>query len=611
MHLQSLFLLHGACLTAAFTGSPYLPAYLSKRESVSINGSDYPAHTLQIPVDHYNASDSRTFSNRYWINSQHYKTGGPVFYFDAGEQDGAPLVPYFLHEAAGPSSIMALARRFNGLAVLFEHRFYGTNASAGSYPYPMNSSGMPDAGYEAYQYLTTEQALEDPVFFAHNFQPPGLEAYWSLLHPSYTPWIWLGGSYPGIRGAQMRVRNPETFYATWASSAPTEARVNMWTYYAQAERSMTRNCSADYTAVTNYVDSILGNGSKTEQNELKVQLWTAVQSSTGGQQPANINTTEAHSFTNVDVANYLQLPFSFYQYYGFDASVKPFCDIMETFNRTEVSTTDNGGTAPAIASESGVAVAHNVTEAWKAFLVGIAEIDYDSIPYEPTEGDQITGKSWQWQYCSEYGKSCPTLAFYFTALAAKKSSSTRQAHLTNPDPGYYQVGNATNPHTIESRFISLDYFQSNCDSAFPTGLPPSPNITAPNKYGGWHINPSNTMFTSGEFDPWRALSPASTEYDSPHRASIQRIPACNAPPTEDTVFGIVYRDMVHVSDMRALLNESDANHQNFSTVGFSSPISREPYYAGVGLFSMALEEWLPCFRDGEYGEMRFQLLDAS
>ena len=55
-----------------------------------------------------------------------------------------------------------------------------------------------------------------------------------------------------------------------------------------------------------------------------------------------------------------------------------------------------------------------------------------------------------------------------------------------------------------------------------------------------------------------------------------------------------------MSDMRALLNTSDVNHQNFSTVGFSSPISTEPFYAGTGLFGMALEMWLPCFGNGTY-----------
>jgi hypothetical protein len=198
----------------------------------------------------------------------------------------------------------------------------------------------------------------------------------------------------------MRVRNPETFYATWASSAPTEAAIDMWTYYAQAERSMTRNCSADYTAITRYVDDVLANGTRPEKNQLKIDLYTAVQSSPGGVQP-NINKTEATSQSNSDVAYQLLLPLSFYQYYGFEASVQPFCDIMETMNQTEIRTTDNGGTTPAIASESGIAATHNISAAWQAFLVGIAEIDYDSVPYTD---DPVQDYSWMWQYCSEYGK---------------------------------------------------------------------------------------------------------------------------------------------------------------------------------------------------------------
>ena len=168
---------------------------------------------------------------------------------------------------------------------------------------------------------------------------------------------------------------------------------------------MTRNCSADYTHITYYVDSVLANGTKSQKHDLKVALYTAVQSGSGGKKPASINRTEAEEMSNADVGNYLTIPLSFYQYYGFEASVQPFCDIMETFNNTQARTTDNGGTAPAIALESGIAITYNISAAWDAFLTGIAEIDYDSIPYDD---DPVQDYSWMWQYCSEYGKPSDT-----------------------------------------------------------------------------------------------------------------------------------------------------------------------------------------------------------
>ena len=45
------------------------------------------------------------------------------------------------------------------LPLIFEHRFYGgsNGQDSGSFPFPMNSSGMAEGGYAAYKYLNTEQ----------------------------------------------------------------------------------------------------------------------------------------------------------------------------------------------------------------------------------------------------------------------------------------------------------------------------------------------------------------------------------------------------------------------------------------------------------------------
>lgn len=216
-----------------------------------------------------------------------------------------------------------------------------------------------------------------------------------------TPWIWLGGSYPGIRGAQLRVRNPETFYATWASSPPTETAVDMWTCYAKAERSMTRNCSADLTAITRYVDSVLANGTQDEVISVKRQLWSAIQASPSDRNPS-VSAEEVEGLDNPSAGSLLLTPLNFYQYLGFQRSVLPFCDVWETQNRTSVSTTDNGGTARSIAPASGLALECNISTAWNACLVALAEINFDEIvSVNPSDPGQ--GYSWTYQYCSEYG----------------------------------------------------------------------------------------------------------------------------------------------------------------------------------------------------------------
>ena len=49
-----------------------------------------PVFTFSMPIDHFNASDNRTYNNRYWLNDTYYKPGGPVFFYDAGMSTEAP-----------------------------------------------------------------------------------------------------------------------------------------------------------------------------------------------------------------------------------------------------------------------------------------------------------------------------------------------------------------------------------------------------------------------------------------------------------------------------------------------------------------------------------------
>ncbi|KAF8894239.1 serine carboxypeptidase S28-domain-containing protein [Gymnopilus junonius] len=551
---------HAFLVTYSYSSDPQAPLRALKPPRIGGRESLPPplnipqpnsANVIQVPIDHFGHKTSATFSNRYWLNATYYKSGGPVFLFDSGEQNAEPLVPYYIQEYHGLSAVMRLAKRYNGLALLWEHRFYGE-----SLPFPVNGNTTS----EQWQFLNTEQALEDIVFFANSFAQSELSADGPIssdplqkfaVHPSKTPWIMLGGSYPGIRSALMRIRNPSVIFASWASSAPVQAQVDMSSYYKAAERSMTRNCSADWVAVTKYVDDTLSGSNETAVMNMKFELLKAHLSGPGGNTTGanGLTMAKANSTSNVNAASVLMDPLNFYQYYGFKDSILPFCNILESQNRT------------AEPVEGGVVAQFGIDIGFKSFLTAISEVDYAAIPGDPD--DPVQDRSWMWQYCSEYG--------------------------------FYQRGDPNNPLSIETSFLSLELFQQQCDETFPKGLPSSPQVQNVNKYGGWKMNPSNVMFSNGEFDPWRTMGLASIESNAPNRKPSVSVPACNTPASSpSSFFGITYDNMVHVSDMRVLITP-DANHSDFKTVGFYSPVSQEPFFTGLGLFQLAMDEWLPCF----------------
>ena len=169
-------------------------------------------------------------------------------------------------------------------------------------PFPINGNTTK----EQWQFHTVDQALEDVVYFAQRFtfSHPDQHTTSYRPHPSSTPWVFIGGSYPGVRAAFIRIRNPETIYASWASSAPVEAQIDMSSYWQAAERAIPRNCSNDWVAVTKYFDDVLTSGSDQEIHDLKVRMVTAEFTGPGGNTTQldesdylqTVDQTEAHDF---------------------------------------------------------------------------------------------------------------------------------------------------------------------------------------------------------------------------------------------------------------------------------------------------------------------------
>ena len=122
---------------------------------------------------------------------------------------------------------------------------------------------------------------------------------------------------------------------------------------------------------------------------------------------------QANRTSNVNAAGILMDPLNFYQvsdhsisslrrcprktevkrvqYYGFKESLLPFCNILETQNRT------------AEPVENGVVAQFGIETGFKSFLTAISEVDYAAIPGDAD--DPVQDRSWMWQYCSEYGTS--------------------------------------------------------------------------------------------------------------------------------------------------------------------------------------------------------------
>ena len=186
------------------------------------------------------------------------------------------------------------------------HRSHSRTSFPASYVAPptvhRSPSDLSQASFTQaeWRYLTADQALEDFAVFAKNFTLPSASRIKlsspDALRPQNTPWIVIGASYPGVRAALLRVRSPDVVFASWASSAPVQAQINMASYYEAAERALPRNCSADWVSVTKYVDGILMGTNTTEQIRVKRALYTARLSRPGG------NTTLVQQLSDSAVA---------------------------------------------------------------------------------------------------------------------------------------------------------------------------------------------------------------------------------------------------------------------------------------------------------------------
>ncbi|KAF2124349.1 hypothetical protein P153DRAFT_130305 [Dothidotthia symphoricarpi CBS 119687] len=487
---------------------------------------------VELPVNHFSkmgpagSAGPSTFHNRFWVSERAYRPGGPVFIYDVGEANAEGNALFRLQNET--SFFRQIVEQFGGIGVVWEHRFYGNST-----PVPIDL----DTPAEAFKYLTTEQSLADVDTFARQFKRKNINA---TLTPESTPFIFIGGSYPAMRAAFMREKYPDTIYASYASSAPVQASVDMSFYFDPVVRGLEHygfgNCSADIKAAIKYMDKVM-DGSRSGAADLKTRFL-------GKGADANSHATFADALTT---------PFYLWQSYGVEGGqlgLRRFCDFIETDPASNTTAPAEGWAKPKGAKFT---VDRWASMPWFAGMVN-AYMETDCSGKANVTGDCDLNRrftdpasiSWTWQYCTQWG--------------------------------FFQSANL-GPNQVVSKYNSLTHQRDICHRQFPNAtrslLPEWPNTARTNAVlGGWNIRPSNTYWSGGEFDPWRTLSPLSAEIFAPKVHEFTEPPKCGQGQRRQDIFGYVMADAQHCYDFR--------------TTFAGGAVSR-------GYFTRALTGWLGCF----------------
>jgi len=426
----------------------------------------YAPYNISVPIDHFHNStmyephSSGSYDLTYYFDAQYYKPGGPVILLATGEDSGSDRLPYLqkgiLHQ---------LAQATNGVGVVLEHRYYGL-----SFP-------TADLSTHNLRFLTTEQALEDYVYFANNIQFPGLEQY--NLTASHTPYIAYGGSYAGAFVAFLRTLYPGTYFGSISSSGVTEAIYDFWHYYEPIRKHAPRSCVHYTQVLTHMADAIIFNNTAYTPS-LKTAFGTP-------------------NITNIkDFGALLAGGITGWQSTNWNPAVGSpaffeYCGNITSDTLIYPATKDLTARAQTLLAAGGyraqTADLTNHLLNWIGYLrltqvTPCAESNSTQdecfnvnpvAPYQDTTNANWGYRSWTYQYCMQWG--------------------------------YFQTGSGVPAAQLPlvSRTQDLEYEQTPCRIAFNyTG---KPDIAAINKYGGRKIAYPRLAIVGGQNDPWRDATP--------------------------------------------------------------------------------------------------------
>ncbi|KAG2357279.1 peptidase S28 [Suillus spraguei] len=409
-------------------------------------------------IDHNN-SELGTFQQRYWINLEFYKPGGPIILMTPaeGNADGSDAL-LTNHSITG-----LIAQQQNGASIITEHRFFGY-----SNPYDNLTS-------QSLALLTIQQVIDDIAYFATtaDLPMPGGDT----VKPGQAPWILVGGSYSGALVSYTMVNKPGIFWAGYASSAVVEAIADYYDYFTPIREHMPKNCSSDVQAVIAYLD----------------EMYAA-------KDTAGIQTLqEAFSLGDLkhvgDFATALEYNLWDWQSMqpddGSGSMFYEFCDALEVKDGVNAGS-DGWGLDNAIKSWGNY---------WNTTYYHYVCHDQDAETclgtFDPTDiyWTNITvdnaNRSWFWMVCNQ--------------------------------EGFYQVGPPEGQPAVVSRILQPSFDERQCVYMFPEAFasPPNTHTAKTNAmYAGWNVNVSRLFFANGLRDPWRGATVSADGLNKPNTTNM-------------------------------------------------------------------------------------------
>ncbi|KAJ7580701.1 serine carboxypeptidase S28-domain-containing protein [Mycena floridula] len=392
-------------------------------------------------IDHNNPSLG-TFPQRYWIDFEWYKPGGPIICITPGDTDAAGFTNGY---RSNLSVVGTMASTFNGAILVWETRFFG------------ESNPLPDLSEESFEYNTVAQSIEDLLYLAQNivFPVPGGDN----LKPNQTPWILAGVNYGGAIATWAMVAHPGVFHAGWITSGIVAAQ-SVWEYGDTIRQAMQPNCSADVVAAVQRIDQVLLGENDTAIAELKDSFGLGPLSTEDMAQALMPN---LYDWQNVHPRTGYSMFFR-------------WCDALEV--KAGVSAPAAGWGGDHALAAWGSFWKSDYYEYWCGDLTVLECLDNSpGNPYFKSTAVNNWGRTMQWLHCKELGWS-----------------------FTDPAP----IGHPTITSRVIESGHDMVYCSRYFPNTF--GATVTPAVDATNKkYGGRNLKVDRVVFTVGNNDPYRAI----------------------------------------------------------------------------------------------------------